>query len=156
MQLVQKLQKEGEVVALRSRHEKLMPRTNVYVVDTLGELRQLYKLTPIAVIGGSFLPGLAGHNISEAAAAGCAVLTGPHIGHYSNMVSAMQRLNPKSVLQVSRKSELEEALSQLFSDARVLEAQQMAAKQAFCALSSGIVANVWNLLNFHVFRRALC
>lgn len=155
-EIAQKLQKEGEVVALRSRHEKLMPRTNVYVVDTLGELRQLYKLTPIAVIGGSFLPGLAGHNISEAAAAGCAVLTGPHIGHYSNMVSAMQRLNPKSVLQVSGKSELEEAVSQLFSDARVLEAQQMAAKQAFCALSSGIVANVWNLLNFHVFRRALC
>lgn len=42
----------------------------------VGELRQLYKLTPIAVIGGSFFPGLAGHNISEAAAAGCAVLSG--------------------------------------------------------------------------------
>lgn len=36
----------------------------------------LYRVTPIAVIGGSFLPGLAGHNLSEAAAAGCAVLTG--------------------------------------------------------------------------------
>ena len=36
----------------------------------------LYRVTPIAVIGGSFLPGLAGHNISEAAAAGCAVMTG--------------------------------------------------------------------------------
>lgn len=42
----------------------------------VGELRQLYRLTPIAVVGGSFFPGLAGHNISEAAAAGCAVLTG--------------------------------------------------------------------------------
>ena len=41
-----------------------------------GELRLLYGVTPIAVIGGSFFPGLAGHNISEAAAAGCAVLTG--------------------------------------------------------------------------------
>lgn len=41
-----------------------------------GELRDFYRLTPIAVIGGSFLHGLAGHNISEAAAAGCAVLTG--------------------------------------------------------------------------------
>jgi len=36
----------------------------------------LYRVTPVAVIGGSFLPGLAGHNISEAAAAGCAVVTG--------------------------------------------------------------------------------
>lgn len=41
-----------------------------------GELRHLYTLTPIAVVGGSLLPGLAGHNISEAAAAGCATLTG--------------------------------------------------------------------------------
>jgi 3-deoxy-D-manno-octulosonic-acid transferase len=36
----------------------------------------LYRIAPIAVIGGSFLPSLAGHNISEAAAAGCAVMTG--------------------------------------------------------------------------------
>lgn len=36
----------------------------------------MYRITPIAVIGGSFLPELAGHNLSEAAAAGCAVLTG--------------------------------------------------------------------------------
>lgn len=28
------------------------------------------------MIGGSFLPCLAGHNVAEAAAAGCAVLTG--------------------------------------------------------------------------------
>jgi 3-deoxy-D-manno-octulosonic-acid transferase len=34
-----------------------------------------YRVTPIAVIGGSFLFGLSGHNISEAAAAGCAVVT---------------------------------------------------------------------------------
>ena len=46
-----------------------------------GELRQLYKLTPIAVIGGSFFPGLAGHNIFEAAAAGCALLTGENLHH---------------------------------------------------------------------------
>jgi 3-deoxy-D-manno-octulosonic-acid transferase len=51
---------------------------DVYCYPTCltGELRQLYTLTPIAVIGGSFLPGLSGHNISEAAAAGCAILTG--------------------------------------------------------------------------------
>lgn len=41
-----------------------------------GELQELYRLTPIALIGGSFLPGSAGHNISEAAAASCAVLIG--------------------------------------------------------------------------------
>jgi len=34
--LVQKLEKEGQNVLLRSQHEKFKPGTNVYVVDTLG------------------------------------------------------------------------------------------------------------------------
>ncbi|CAL5334617.1 unnamed protein product [Camellia sinensis] len=174
------LQKEGVSVALRSRDDKLMPGTNIYVVDTLGargvngctcvldvvfwrnwctfeegELRDFYKLTPIAVIGGSFLPDLTGHNISEAAAAGCAVLTGHHVGHFAHMVQEMQRLNPLSVLQVSGKLELEKALCEFFSNTAVLEARRAAARQAFHALSSGIIENIWNILHFHVFRKAL-
>lgn len=39
----------------------------------------MYRLTPVAVIGGSFFPSLSGHNISEAAAAGCAILTGEYL-----------------------------------------------------------------------------
>nr|XP_023913349.1 probable 3-deoxy-D-manno-octulosonic acid transferase, mitochondrial [Quercus suber] len=156
LEIAQELQKAGQNVALRSRQENLKPGTNIYVVDTLGELRYLYRLTPIAVVGGSFFSGLAGHNIFEAAAAGCAVLTGCHVGHFSHMVLEMQRLNPLSVLQVSGKLELEKALKELFSDAKVLEARRMAAKQAFRALSTGIVANVWSLLNVHVLNQALC
>lgn len=49
---------------------------DLYWWNYTGELRTLYRFTKIAVVGGSFLPGLAGHNVSEAAAAGCAVLTG--------------------------------------------------------------------------------
>ncbi|XP_059646761.1 probable 3-deoxy-D-manno-octulosonic acid transferase, mitochondrial isoform X1 [Cornus florida] len=150
------LQKEGVAVALRTRGEKLIPGTNIYVVDTLGELRHMYTLSPIAVIGGSFLPGLAGHNISEAASAGCAVLTGHYVGHFSHMVLEMQRLNPLSVLQISGKMELKEALSELLSNAEVLEARRVAAKQAFQALSSGITEEIWSTLYFRVVKKALC
>ncbi|KAB1221237.1 putative 3-deoxy-D-manno-octulosonic acid transferase, mitochondrial [Morella rubra] len=156
VEIAQELQKEGQSVALRSLYEKLEARTNIYVVDTLGELRHLYGLTPIAVVGGSFFPGLAGHNISEAAASGCAVLTGQHVGHFSHMVLEMQRLNPLSILQVSGKLELEKALKELFSDPKVLEARCMAAKETYHSLSGGIVANVWNALNLNIFKRALC
>ncbi|XP_017977462.1 PREDICTED: probable 3-deoxy-D-manno-octulosonic acid transferase, mitochondrial isoform X2 [Theobroma cacao] len=152
-EIAEELQKGGKTVALRSQHEKLIPGTSIYVVDTLGELRQLYKLSPIAVIGGSFFPGLAGHNISEAAAAGCAVLTGHHVGHFSHMVIEMQQLNPLSVMQVSGKLDLEKALGKLFSDAKILESRQKAAKEAFNALSSSVVTNAWNLLNFHFLRQ---
>ncbi|XP_040864064.1 probable 3-deoxy-D-manno-octulosonic acid transferase, mitochondrial isoform X9 [Glycine max] len=116
-EVAKKLEKEGQNVVLRSQYEKFKPRANIYVVDTLGELRLLYTLMPITVIGGSLLPGWSGHNISEAAAAGCAVLTGFPVGHFSHMVLEMQRSNPLSVLQVSGKLELEHALIELFTNA---------------------------------------
>ncbi|XP_050229988.1 probable 3-deoxy-D-manno-octulosonic acid transferase, mitochondrial isoform X2 [Mercurialis annua] len=149
-EIAQQLQSERKIVALRSQQERITAGTQVYIVDSIGELRHLYVLSPIAVIGGSFLPGLAGHNISEAAAAGCAVLTGHHIGHFSHMVKEMQRKNPLSVMQVSGTLELQQTIMKLLNDAEALKAQRMAAKQAFRALSSGIVANAWNLLNVHV------
>ncbi|KAI3709636.1 hypothetical protein L2E82_39402 [Cichorium intybus] len=105
----------------------------------------------IGVVGGSFLPGLTDHHISEAAAAGYAVLTGENVGYFSHMIMAMQRLNPLLVSQVGRGMELEEILDKLFSDPQLQEARQMAAKQAFHALSSGIIDNVWNLLELHIF-----
>ncbi|KAL7616089.1 hypothetical protein Lser_V15G01966 [Lactuca serriola] len=147
------LQKKGVHVALRSRGDSLTSETSVYVVDTLGELKEFYRFTPIAVIGGSFLPGLTGHNISEAAAVGCAVLTGQHVGHFSHMIMAMQRLNPLSVMQVGGGMELEEILDKLLSDPELLEAHRMAAKHTFRALSSGVIENVWNLLEIHIYRK---
>ncbi|CAI9760632.1 unnamed protein product [Fraxinus pennsylvanica] len=149
-----KLQKEGVLVALRSRRDKLTPGTNIYIVDSLGELRDFYRLTPIAVVGGSFLQGSAGHNISEAAAAGCAVLTGHDIGHFSQMALEMQRLNPLSVLQISGEK-LVDAVNELFCNDKILEERRTAAKQAYHALSRGVVENVWRQLHFHIFNRSM-
>ncbi|XP_008462526.2 probable 3-deoxy-D-manno-octulosonic acid transferase, mitochondrial isoform X1 [Cucumis melo] len=148
------MQKEGQNVALRSRGENITSGTNIYIVDTLGELRYLYGITSIAVVGGSFLPGLAGHNVSEAAAAGCAVLTGPYVGHFSSMVAKMQQFNPMSVLQVHGKVDLGGAIKNLLKDDKVLEAHRMAAKQAQQALASGIIVGTWNSLNSKVLRSA--
>ncbi|GFZ10771.1 KDO transferase A [Actinidia rufa] len=131
-----------------------------------GELRDFYRLTPIAVIGGSFFPHLTGHNICEAAAAGCAVLTGglgthditfrENDGHvnWSETTGGGGVLSGTD-LQVSGKLGLEKALIELFSNLSVLEARRAAARQAFDDLSTGVIENVWNLLDFHVFRISL-
>lgn len=57
-------------------------------------------------------------------------------------------------MQVSGKSELEQALELLFRDDEVLEARRVAAKQAYETLSSGIVARVWNLLDGQLLKHA--
>jgi 3-deoxy-D-manno-octulosonic-acid transferase len=35
--VVQKLEREGHNVVLRSQHERFTPETNIYVVDTFGK-----------------------------------------------------------------------------------------------------------------------
>ncbi|XP_021313115.1 probable 3-deoxy-D-manno-octulosonic acid transferase, mitochondrial isoform X2 [Sorghum bicolor] len=141
------LKKEKVNFVLRSTREVVSSTTRVYMVDTLGELRMLYRVTPVAVIGGSFLPGLAGHNISEAAAAGCAVVTGPHVGHFYHMLVEMWQINPLAVKQVSGEFELLQTLKELLGDASTLGARQRAAKNAFSIMSDGVVNRVWNLVS---------
>ncbi|PKA47891.1 putative 3-deoxy-D-manno-octulosonic acid transferase, mitochondrial [Apostasia shenzhenica] len=148
--LAQELQRRGLNVALRSRSELISPCMDIYIVDTLGDLGMLYKATPIAVIGGSFLHDLAGHNFSEAAAAGCAVLTGPYIGHFSSMLAEMQRVDSLSILQVEGKVELVRALKLLLSNSKLLAAHQKAAKHAFSVVSKGVVRIAWDLINTNV------
>jgi 3-deoxy-D-manno-octulosonic-acid transferase len=52
----------------------------VYVADTLGELGLWYRLSRLAVIGGSLVAGGAGgHNPFEPARLGCPFVAGPHV-----------------------------------------------------------------------------
>lgn len=57
-------------------------------------------------------------------------------------------------LQVSQ-GMLAEALIELFSDAEVLEAHRMAAKQAYYTLSCGVVQNIWSLVQSHILDRSV-
>ena len=52
---------------------------DVYVADTLGEMGLWYRLADRAVIGGSLVPGVGGHNPLEAARLGCPFVAGEHV-----------------------------------------------------------------------------
>ena len=52
---------------------------DVCVADTLGELGLWYALARIAVIGGSLIPRVGGHNPLEAARLDCPFVAGPHV-----------------------------------------------------------------------------
>jgi 3-deoxy-D-manno-octulosonic-acid transferase len=54
----------------------------VYVADTLGELGAWFRLSRLAMICGSFTPGVGGHNPLEALRLGCPALTGPHVENW--------------------------------------------------------------------------
>jgi 3-deoxy-D-manno-octulosonic-acid transferase len=71
-------------VARRSKGELPSRDTEIYIADTLGELGIFYRLSPLAVMGGSFVPH-GGQNPLEPARLGAAVLSGPHIGNFRDI-----------------------------------------------------------------------
>lgn len=72
--------------ALRSRGEAMGP---VYVADTLGELGLFFRLADIVVMGGSFVPGIGGHNPLEPARIGRPILTGRYMFNAADTYAEM-------------------------------------------------------------------
>ncbi len=71
-------------VARRSKGELPTRDTEIYIADTLGELGVFYRLCPLVVMGGSFVPH-GGQNPLEPARLGAAVLSGPHVGNFRDI-----------------------------------------------------------------------
>jgi len=62
----------------------------VFVIDTLGELMVFYGCAEVAFVGGS-LQVVGGHNLLEPAAAGTAMVTGPHLHNFKDIAERLQR-----------------------------------------------------------------
>ncbi|NTV50603.1 MAG: 3-deoxy-D-manno-octulosonic acid transferase [Geobacteraceae bacterium] len=59
----------------------LFKQSEVLLVDTIGEMMDLYALSDIAFIGGSLVP-TGGHNLLEPASAGVVSVFGPHMTNF--------------------------------------------------------------------------
>ena len=64
------------------------PGDDVFVIDTLGELSNFYACAGVAFVGGS-LQAIGGHNLLEPAAAGTAIVTGPHLHNFSEIAAKL-------------------------------------------------------------------
>jgi 3-deoxy-D-manno-octulosonic-acid transferase len=89
------------------------PRADVVVLDTLGELAQLYQLATAVFVGGS-LADHGGHNILEPAIFGKPVVFGPHMHNFKEIADAF--LTNDAAVQVQTERELEGALLALVTD----------------------------------------
>jgi 3-deoxy-D-manno-octulosonic-acid transferase len=88
----------------------------VLLLDTLGELAQLYALATVVFVGGSLVPS-GGHNILEPAMAGKAVVVGPHMANFQEIADQFRA--EAAMVEVSSAEELaREVLSLLTDDER--------------------------------------
>ena len=99
------LTKENFKIRLRSKKDKILFDTQIYIADTLGELGLWYRVAPVSFVGGSLVP-IGGHNPFEPAALGSAILHGPYVENFKeiynrlNVVGAAVKIEEASELGV--------------------------------------------------------
>ena len=89
------------------------PRADVVVLDTIGELAQLYQVATAVFVGGS-LADHGGHNILEPAIFGKPIVFGPHMHNFKEIAETF--VANDAAIQVRSEAELEEALLTLVTE----------------------------------------
>ncbi|MGE8287216.1 MAG: lipid IV(A) 3-deoxy-D-manno-octulosonic acid transferase [Stenotrophomonas sp.] len=79
---------QGWRVATRKAQQWPEHGTQVFVLNTLGELMAFYACARVAFVGGSLQP-IGGHNLLEPAAMGVAAITGPHLHNFAEISRRM-------------------------------------------------------------------
>lgn len=70
-------------IAVHSRNDPVADSTDIYLIDTLGELDRFMRHASVIFMGGS-LATRGGHNILEPAALGKAIIFGPHMENFAD------------------------------------------------------------------------
>ncbi len=87
--------------------------TDIYLVDSMGELALFISASDVVYIGGSLVP-TGGHNLLEACAAGVAVIFGPHMFNFKDISELV--LAKGAGIQIANSEELGEVVIKLIND----------------------------------------
>ena len=98
----------------RAAGQELAPDHTLYVADTLGELGLFLRLADVAVMGGSFVTGVGGHNPMEAARLGVPTVTGRHAFNAAEAFEGL--IGAGAALQVADLAGLEAAVGAILTD----------------------------------------
>ena len=112
--------KAGRVV------QQQLERPRVIILDTRGELAQVYALGRVAFVGGTLVP-VGGHNLLEPAQWGVPVFFGPFTDHCSEVANLLVQAGGGG--QVKDAEELFTKLLQAFQDASLTQQMGSAASR---------------------------
>ncbi|MEH6502868.1 MAG: lipid IV(A) 3-deoxy-D-manno-octulosonic acid transferase [Cycloclasticus sp.] len=103
-------EKKGFTVTRRSEQKSTSVNTDVFLLDTLGELKLYYATVDIAFVGGSLVP-TGGHNMLEPAALSVPVLFGPHVHNFTEISERL--LSKRAAIRVIDEQALAQEVIQL-------------------------------------------
>ncbi|MEI6986531.1 MAG: 3-deoxy-D-manno-octulosonic acid transferase [Rhodospirillaceae bacterium] len=103
----------GIKAACRSTGELPKADDAIYIADTIGEMGILFRLAPVACVGGSLVPH-GGQNPIEPAQLGCAVLFGPHMTNFAEVSAELTSAG--AAIAVADGAELAKVVARLLLD----------------------------------------
>lgn len=134
-QLSEQFKNSGMNVAIRSNRDEITDSTDIYIVDTLGELNTFFNEAALVFVGGSLI-NRGGHNILEPANFGKCIIVGPHTDNFS--LETIELLEADALIQVKDNHQLGTKLITLLKDDKQREAYGENAMQ-FISKQSGIL-----------------
>ncbi len=109
------------------------------IVDTIGELEELYGVADAVFIGGSLIPH-GGQNMMEPAAQGVPVVYGPHVDNFLNETEMLEAVG--AALRVEDAASLGDALGTLAADPGMRRRMGDAGRSALRAERGATVATL--------------
>lgn len=151
-QVARLAEEAGNQVLKRSKKQAVTLSTNVWIIDTLGELLAACALADVVTMGGSFNE-IGGHNPLEPALFHKPVIVGPNMSNFKEILS--QLITAQAIVQITENDAMPHALATevlgLFSDStaaqllgknayQVVQANQGATQRSLTALRQLIEA----------------
>lgn len=112
-------------LTLRSKGGTL-ESSGVLILDSYGELAQLYAIADVAIVGGGFA-NLGGQNVIQPLAVGLPVIHGPHMQNFRDVASLASHAGASKI--ASTPAELGAAVRELLADATERKKMGLAASE---------------------------
>lgn len=116
----------------------------VIFLDTIGELTKFYALATVAVVAGSFYPGVNGHNPLEPAALRVPTVFGPYMRNFID--PARELINHDGAIQTPHPDQLPDAVKNLLQDKPRRSQLAKNAEKAIAA-NKGAIERTLNILD---------
>ncbi len=116
--------------------------TDVFLIDTLGELKLFYATADLAFVGGSFVP-IGGHNVLEPAAVGVPILFGLEMRNFA--LIAEKILTENAAIQCENVEKLESKIIEFYEQPELRNLLVSNAKD-FVAQNQGATERIYSLL----------
>lgn len=114
--LAKQLREKGFTCSLFSQQTE--KNEQITIVDEMGTLCSCYQMSDLAIVGGSFVKGIGGHNLFEPLAYGVPVVFGPYIQAQEEMGSII--IQERIGMQISS-SKLRHSIKEFLGEKTFLE-----------------------------------